>query len=285
MTRWLAATLIVLAAAACSGDLSEAPPAAAPPAAPGAVDRQVPQAPEVRKLSYSADVVLRAGDPWAVADRARAIAADLGGDVLSIEQSGETDSRSARLSMRVPATRFEEALARLRELDAEVASSRISTRDVTEEFVDLEARLASKKREEEQYLSLLSQARTVDDTLKVSQALASVRTEIEQLTGQLNALTGRVEYSTINVTIDNVADLRSQSAWQPARTAAEALVALVGLLKFLGDLVIWLVLVGWVPAVLVVLFLRLRAAYRRRFGRTPPTTPAPATPAAPGPIA
>lgn len=273
-----------------SGIAPAAPPARAP-AAPGEVaqgqaGQAVPQAPPERKLSYSADVELRAKDPWAVAEQARRIPADLGGDLLSMSQSGEGDSRSARLTMRVPAAKLDDALARLRKLDAEVTSQSVDTKDVTDQFVDLRARLASKQREEQQYLSLLSQAKTVDDTLKVSQQLARTRTEIEQLQGQLDQLTGRIDFSRISVVIDNVADITTASAWQPARTAAQALVALVSLLKFLGDLVIWIVIVGWVPALLIVGFIYLRRRYRRRFPpRRPPVPPAPtAAPTAGGSV-
>lgn len=275
--------LAALVAVACSAD--EAPSAVAPgrpgSGAPDAVANveAVPQAQPERKLTYSADVDLRARDPWGIAEEARRIPADLGGDLLSMVQSGEGDSRSARLTMRVPAAKFEETLARLRKLDAEFVGSTVDTKDVTEQFVDLKARLASKQREETQYQALLSQARTVEDTLKVTQALARVRTEIEQLQGQLSALTGRIDYSRISVDITNVADITTASSWQPARTAAEALVALVSLLKGLGDLVIWAVIVGWLPALLIFLFVRARAMYRRRFGRSaPPPAPPASTP-------
>lgn len=269
--------LLVACSAEPSGVAPRAPggPGAAPPGE-AAQDRPAPQAQPERKLTYSADVELRAKDPWAVAEQAKRIPADLGGDLLTMVQSGEGDSRSARLSMRVPADKFDEALARLRKLDAEVTSSSVDTKDVTDQFVDLKARLASKQREEQQYLTLLSQARTVDDTLKVTQALAKVRTEIEQLQGQLNSLTGRIDYSRIAVEITNVADITTASAWQPARTAAEALVALVSLLKFVGDLAIWLILVGWVPALLAWAAIRLGDLYRRRAARmSPPSPPVP----------
>lgn len=285
----ISATLLALVFVSCSAsEPSPAAPAGRPGSTPQADVAQaqpVPQAQPARKLVYTADVVLRGRDPWALAEEARRIPGDLGGDLLSVVQSGEGDRRSARLSMRVPAAKFEDALARIRRLDAEVVSSSVDTKDVTDQFVDLNARLTSKQREEQQYLSLLSQARTVDDTLKVSQALARTRTEIEQLQGQLNQLTGRIDYSTITVTIDNVADLTTQSAWQPARTVAQALVALVSLLKLLGDLVIWTVIVGWLPALLIAAFVYLRRLYRRRFpSRIPPPPPAsPAgTPGVPG---
>lgn len=277
----LTAVLATAIATACSA--SEEPRAApgarpgAPPAADVANVESAPQAQPERKLTYSADVELRARDPWGIAEEARRIPADLGGDLLTMVQSGEGDSRSARLTMRVPAPRFEEALARLRKLDAEFVGSTIDTKDVTEQFVDLKARLASKQREETQYQALLSQARTVEDTLKVTQALARVRTEIEQLQGQLNSLAGRIDYSRISVEITNVADITTATSWQPARTVMEALVALVSLLKFLGDAVIWAIVVGWVPALLILAFVRARAMYRRRFGRRAPPSAPPAT--------
>lgn len=268
--------------AACSaGEPSAVAPSGRPGAAPAAPDEAgqvqgVPQAQPERKLTYSASVELRAKDPWAVAEQARRIPTDLGGDLLGMVQSGEGDNRSARLTMRIPAAKFEDALSRLRKLDAEVVSSSVDTKDVTDQFVDLNARLAAKQREEQQYLALLSQSKSVDDTLKVSQALSRTRTEIEQIQGQLNQLTGRVDYSRITVVIENVADITTASAWQPARTAAQALVALVSLLKFLGDAAIWIVLVGWVPAVLVAAFVYLRRLYRRRFPpRTPRVPPSP----------
>lgn len=278
--KWLA-TLAALAIATAACSAATAPSggagAPAPVARDGGGDAAAPQAAPDRKLVYTANVVLRARDPWAVAEEARAIAADLKGDVLNLQQTGAGDNRSARVTLRVPADRFEDALARVRALKAEVASSSVDTKDVTEQFVDLSARLTSKQREEQQYLSLLSNARSVDDTLKVSQALAAARTEIERLTGQLNALRGRIDYSTITLTIDNTADFTTQSAWQPLRTVALAFATLVSALKALGDLVIWLLIVGWLPAVLLLGLRFLREWYDRRFGRRPaPAGPPPA---------
>lgn len=274
----LAASTLVVAACSSSGPAG-GQGAPAPAAREGGGDAAVaaPQAAPDRKLVYTANVVLRARDPWAVAEDARAIAADLKGDVLNLRQTGAGDNRSAHVTLRVPADRFEDALARVRALKAEVASSSVDTKDVTEQFVDLSARLTSKQREEQQYLSLLSNARSVDDTLKVSQALAAARTEIERLTGQLNALRGRIDYSTITLTIDNTADFTTQSAWQPLRTVALAFATLVSALKALGDLVIWLLIVGWLPAVLLLGLRFLREWYDRRFGRRPaPAGPPPA---------
>lgn len=247
----------------------------AAPAQPAA-EAPVPRAQPERKLTYSADVELRAKDPWTIAEQARRIATDLDGELLTMAQTGQGDSRSARLTMRVPAARFDEALASLRKLDAEVMAQTIDTKDVTEQFVDLRARLSSKQSEEAQYRSLLTQARTVDDSVKIAQALARVRGEIEQLQGQLSSLTGRIDYSRISVSITNVADITTASAWQPARTAAQALVFLVSLLKFLGDAVIWLVIVGWVPLLLLLGIGRFRIWYDRRF--RPSTPPAPTPP-------
>src|SRR5207245_653555 len=140
-----------------------------------------------RNLILMANISMRSKDPWATSDRAQAITIGLGGDVLNLNQSGKGDNRSATLTMRVPASRFSDALRQLKELDGEVVTSNVAGQDVTDQFVDLQARLAAKQVEEQRYLALLARATTVDEILKVDAALGVVRTQVEQLTGQINS--------------------------------------------------------------------------------------------------
>ena len=278
----LAGTLLFAGCSSGSQSGNVPAPAGGGAAAPaGAAQPAVVPAAPSRQLVLTASVTLRAKDPWAVSDLARSVATDLKGDVLSLQRSGAEEKRSARLVMRVPADRFDAALERIGKLDAELVASATEAKDVSDQFVDLTARLVSKQREEQQYLSVLTQARAVDDILKIDQALARVRTEIEQLQGTLNGLTARVDFSTITVAIESVADFTTTSTWAPLRTAALAFVTLVGLLKLLGDTVIWILIVGWLPALLLAGFVYTRSWYRRRFPRA--SAPAPVSSAPPGP--
>ena len=80
-------------------------------------------------------------------------------------------------------------------------SENAGSEDVTEQFIDLEARLRSALREEQSLLSLLERADTVSNILTIERELARVRSEIERLQGQLNYLSRRVDLATISVAL------------------------------------------------------------------------------------
>jgi len=101
-----------------------------------------------RNLILTANVSMKTQDPWATADKARAIASGLGGDILAMSQTGQGDNRSALITVRVPADRFDEALRQLKLLDGEVLTSNVDAKDVTDQFTDLQARLVAKQAEE-----------------------------------------------------------------------------------------------------------------------------------------
>ncbi len=203
-----------------------------------------------RNLILTAKIDMRSKDPWATSDRAQAIASALGGDVLNLSQSGSADTRSASLTIRVPSARFGDALQQLKSLEGEVQTSGVSAQDVTDQFVDLQARLTAKQAEEQRYLAILNRANTIDEILKVDGSLANVRTQIEQLTAQINSIKNRTEFSTISMSISTLSILPGDTtgkAWDPAKTVGRALAALGAMMQVFADAVIWLVVFGWLP--------------------------------------
>ena len=223
-----------------------------------------------RNLILTANVVMKTQDPWASADKARAIATGLGGDVLSMSQTGQGENRSALLTVRVPSDRFDEALRQLKLLEGEVVTSAVDARDVTDQFTDLQARLVAKQAEEQRYLQLFPQAKTVDETLKIDAALGNVRTQIEQLQGQINLIKTRTEYSTITMSIAPLVTVPAETggAWDPSKTFAKAIAALSVFFKFAADVAIWVLVFGWIP--LIGLVIALAATRARRPGVTAP---------------
>jgi hypothetical protein len=225
-----------------------------------------------RNLILTAKIDMRSKDPWATSDRAQAIATGLGGDVLNLSQSGTADTRSASLTIRVPSTRFGDALQQLKSLEGEVQTSGVSAQDVTDQFVDLQARLTAKQAEEQRYIAILGRANTIDEILKVDASLGNVRTQIEQLTAQINSIKQRTDFSTISMSISTLSALPGDSTgkvWDPAKTVGRALAALGAMMQVFADVVIWLVVFGWLPllALAVVVF----ATRMRR--PTAPTAP------------
>ena len=222
-----------------------------------------------RALILTASISMRAQDPWGAADRAQAVATTMGGDVMSMSQSGKGDDRHASLVLRVPAERFNDALRQLRALsDVEVLSSSVDSKDVTEQFVDLEARLRAKQAEEVRYLALLARAERIEDILRIDQSLAQVRTQIEQLTGQVNSIKTRTTFSTISLSIapTGVLPPSDPKVYDPTRTVERATLALGVMLRVVADLAIWTLVFGWIP------LLVLGAAFGMQRMRRPTTT-------------
>jgi hypothetical protein len=223
-----------------------------------------------RNLILTANVTMKSQDPWATADKARAIATGLGGDILAMSQTGQGENRSALITVRVPSDRFDEALRQLKQLDGEVITSNVDAKDVTDQFTDLQARLVAKQAEEQRYLQLFPQAKTVDETLKIDAALGNVRTQIEQLQGQINLIKNRTEFSTITMQVAPIVTVPPETggAWDPSKTFAKAIAALSVFFKFAADLAIWALVFGWIP--LIGLAIALAATRVRRPGVTAP---------------
>lgn len=199
-------------------------------------------------------------------DKALRAVEDAGGFV----QSSESNTTRLNLTIRVPADSFESTLTRLREL-GEVKDESVSGQDVTEEYVDLDARLRHWRAQEAVFLELLSRAGTIAETVEVRRELSVIQQTIEQLEGRIRFLDDRTGFSTVSLVIAVAgapasSDGESPSlakAWDQARDAAVAVVG--GTLVTLGVVVPLAGIIG-VPALLIWL------ATRRR--RTPAAVPA-----------
>jgi hypothetical protein len=104
------------------------------------------------------------------------------------------------ITMRVPAEGFQSILDEVKKL-GEVKSTSSSGQDVTEEYIDLEARLGNYQRQEARFLVILDNATTVEDILKVEEQLGRVRGEIERIEGRLRYFDNYIDLSTITVEI------------------------------------------------------------------------------------
>ncbi|WP_452225421.1 DUF4349 domain-containing protein [Lacinutrix chionoecetis] len=121
--------------------------------------------------------------------------------VIQNDNTSKNYNRSTRtLVVRVPAKGFQNTLDSISKSVEYFDTKRISSKDVTEEFIDLEARLNAKRTLETRYLQLLSKAKNVKEMLEIERELANIREEIEAKQGRLKYLNNRVSLSTINIT-------------------------------------------------------------------------------------
>jgi hypothetical protein len=102
--------------------------------------------------------------------------------------------------MRIPSDKFDEFISTLENDVSKFDEKRIDVLDVTEEYIDISARMKTKKELEQHYYELLKQTRNVSEVLQVEAQLNVVRGEIESAEGRLKYLKDRVSMSTLNLT-------------------------------------------------------------------------------------
>jgi hypothetical protein len=157
-----------------------------------------------RRIIRTAELSVETDAPAVAAAKMALLAEEKGGFVVSsetartIEEDG-AETVSTTIVFRVPVGAFDDALAVVRALGSRVSSEKVTGQDVTEEYVDLEARVRAQRAVEEQYLSVLKEAKSIPDILAVEQKLGEVRTEIERAEGRRRLLENETSLSTITV--------------------------------------------------------------------------------------
>ncbi len=161
-----------------------------------------------RKILRDANLTMEVNSTTDTQHRVTSIAEANGGFVVTSEakQRENTDpskrTLDIKLVVRVPAARFGAVLDEIRGLASTVREENIAGKDVTEEFIDLEARLKTMRALELQFLEIMKQARGVSDALEVQRQISDVRTDIEKLEGRKRFLENRASLSTITVNLE-----------------------------------------------------------------------------------
>ncbi|MHB8780979.1 MAG: DUF4349 domain-containing protein [Candidatus Geothermincolia bacterium] len=133
-------------------------------------------------------------------DGVAGLARSLGGYLVS-ENSYSRDGRvRGSITIKVPAERFEEALAELLAY-GEVTANRTTTNDVTQEYVDLESRIRHLEAEEAFYLGLIGEADDVSEMLAISDRLSGVQQAKETAMGRRELLDNQVAYAAVTLAL------------------------------------------------------------------------------------
>ncbi|EHQ42896.1 Uncharacterised protein [Myroides odoratus] len=117
---------------------------------------------------------------------------------LAQDQSETYASQSVyTLTLRIPAENFEKLLTEITTAAQKVDNQDIKALDVTEEFIDVESRIQTKKELENRYKALLSKANKVEEILAIEKEIEALRSDIESYEGRLNYLKSSIAYSTL----------------------------------------------------------------------------------------
>lgn len=181
----------------------------------------------------------------------------LNGYIQNDNTSKEYDRINRSLLIRIPNMNFQPLVDSITKSVKSLDQRDIQLRDVTEEFVDLEARLKAKRKLEERYLQLLVKANSVKDMLEIEHQVAQIREEIEAKQGRLNYLKNKVSLSTIHLNFYEM----TQMTIAPSQSYVNRLWrAIKGGFNGIGEFIIGMVYI-WpfiLIAILIGLFIRNR---------------------------
>jgi len=214
-----------------------------------------------RKIVKTGYLTLEVDSVVKAMDNVAGIASDLNGYVVSSNKHEDDNRYFGRISIRVPAKRFDEAFNKLHQIAINVPYESTDSRDVTEEYTDLKAQLHNLEATEAQYLALLEKAETVEDILNVQRALSDVRGDIERIKGRMLYLERTSDMSLIEINLEETTPLGT-TGWNALKTLKSAVSGLITFGKVLANIAIWLVIFCpiWVPILIFLLRRRRRKA-------------------------
>ncbi len=211
-----------------------------------------------RKLIRTSSIDLLVKRPAESADKIRSLTERVGGFLVKSQTNGAQDATNASLTIRVPAARFAEVEAEICKLGLRVESEQMEAEDVSRQYVDQQAHLRNLRAQETQYLTILKSAKSVKDTLDVSEKLNGVRDEIERQQAEFEALSKQVETVAIAVYLHSEAEANVFGLhWRPSYELKLAMIqglegladyatAMFSLVLYLPAILLWLatILVG-----------------------------------------
>ncbi len=236
-----------------------------------------PQAPlqtEVtdRKIVTTTNISLLVKDVSETTGKILTEASALGGFMVSRANNSPIEGATGQITVRVPSDKVETFMDKLRGLAIRVVSENVDGYDITDQYVDTEARLATLTKTKTMFEGILEKTTDVDEILRVQERILNVQSQIESLQGQLQHMKGTSEFSLVTVylaTDDLALPYAPGNPWRPNVVFKYAVRSLVKDLRGVGNTGIWLGVyaVFWLP-VLILAIVIIKVLKKRRQTKT-----------------
>jgi len=193
-------------------------------------------------------------------------AEELGGYMVNSSIENPSDVASATVTVRIPSKQLENALQYYRSLSIKVISENLQGDDVTDQYVDFAAQLKTYEKTKAIFEQMLDKATNIQDILEVQREIINVQSSIDSIKGQMDYLKKNAEMAkiTLYLSTDELAlPYAPTDTWRPSVIFKQAVRSLVGTVRRIGSLAIWIGVYAiiWVPILLIVLYIRRK----RRF--------------------
>lgn len=181
------------------------------------------------------------------------ISTELGGFLVNTHLNVPFEAATGNITVRVPESKRQQALDRFKDLSVKVVSQSISGRDVTDQYEDINAKLATLQKTRAKFESILDQADKVSEILQIQREIISLQSQIDNLKGRQDFLEKSASLTRIIIylsTDDLSLPYAPDEAWRPTVIFKQAIRSLVRNTRKLGTATIWLVVYS--PVIIIL---------------------------------
>ncbi|KAF2519036.1 DUF4349 domain-containing protein [Flavobacterium salilacus subsp. salilacus] len=215
------------------------------------------------KIIKNANLAFETDDLNATANTIQTAVKKYKAQVQHDSESKSSYRMSRDMVIRIPSKHFENFIADIGTGVAYFDRKEISAQDVTEEYIDIEARIKAKKTLENRYLELLKKAGKVSEMLEIEKELSAIREEIEAQQGRLNYMKNRVAMSTVNIEFYKITEAQADATISYGSKMGNAIKSGFNSLSsfFIGLLYLW----PFILIFVVTLFIVRRKLKRKKY--------------------
>lgn len=226
---------------------------------------QPPPAPEVkdRMIIQESYLSLLVRDVGKAISDIKTKATSFGGYFVNSNLSTPDSGATGQISIRVTQNYLDEILVFLRGLGVKVVSENLQGSDVTDQYVDNDARMKILESNKARFMEIMNKAEKVEDILRVQQEIFNIQSQIDAIVGQQSyfAKNAQMVKITIYLSTDELSlPYAPIQSFRPSVIFKQAVRSMLAALQKLGSLVIWVAVyaVIWVPVVIIILIIRRR---------------------------
>lgn len=192
----------------------------------------------------------------------------VGGYMVNAETSNPQDAPSATVTVRVPSAELDRSLETFRSWGIKVVSENIQGTDVTDQYVDIDARIATLEKTKATMEALLSRAEQIADLTNITREVINIQSQIDALTGSQKSLAENAKLAkvTLFLSTDEIAlPYAPSETFRPDVIFKLAVRSFITHLRQVGTLVIWVAVyaVIWVPVLAIAYFINKRFNTKR----------------------
>ncbi|NKI32079.1 DUF4349 domain-containing protein [Croceivirga thetidis] len=207
-----------------------------------------------RKLIWNGNVELKVNDVQESTTKVNQICEEFGGFVSGMNLNNTNYEISNTITIRVDSKNFNKVIESLKDEAEYIKSVSVTSNDVTEEYIDVQSRLNTKKEVRDRYIEILkNKTGKISEVLEAEEAIRKITEEIEAKEGRLRYLKDKIKFSTISVRLYETVSFSNEPEAYEKSFGDKSLQALKNGWKIITTLV--LILINIWPLLLITIVL------------------------------